>query len=54
MSRNPYKDYYEAMARGDEWSGLDAAEAKKRIEMLEDSDYANPVYQEDFWDPINN
>lgn len=38
MSNNPYKDYYEAMRRTDEWSGVDAEKARKRIEDLE---YAN-------------
>ena len=37
MSRNPYKDYYEACNRGDEWSGVDAAEARERIKELEDT-----------------
>ena len=37
MSKNPYKDYYEAMRSGDEWAGVRAAEARKRIE---DAEYA--------------
>ena len=37
MSKNPYKDYYEASQRGDEWSGVDAAEARKRIKELEET-----------------
>ena len=35
MSNNPYKDYYEAMKRTDEWSGVDAENARKRIEDIE-------------------
>lgn len=35
MSNNPYKDYYEASTRDDEWAGVDAAEARKRIEEQE-------------------
>lgn len=37
MSRNPYKDYYEASRRGDEWSGVDAEKARKRIKELEET-----------------
>ena len=37
MSRNPYKDYYEASCRDDEWSGVDVAEARKRIKELEET-----------------
>lgn len=37
MSYNPYKDYYEASTRGDEWSGVDAAEARERIKRLEET-----------------
>ena len=36
MSSNPYKDFYEAASRGDEWSGVDAANARKRIKELEE------------------
>ena len=37
MSRNPYKDLYDAMKSSDEWSGVRAEEARKRIE---DAEYA--------------
>lgn len=37
MSKNPYKDYYEAARSGDEWSGVRAAEARERIERLEEA-----------------
>ena len=36
MSNNPYKDYYEAVNRGDEWSGVDADNARKRIQDIKD------------------
>lgn len=35
MSRNPYKDYYEAMRSNDEWASVRAAEARRRIEEAE-------------------
>lgn len=35
MNDNPYKDYYEASIRDDEWAGVDKAEALKRIEEME-------------------
>ena len=38
MSNNPYKDFYKAAQRSDEWAAVDAAKARKRIEDLE---YAN-------------
>lgn len=38
MSDNPYKDYYEAMKRGDEWSGVEAEKARKKIEKRKESD----------------
>jgi hypothetical protein len=38
MSNNPYRDYYKAKSRNDEWSDVDAAEAKKRIEELESAE----------------
>ena len=38
MSKNPYKDYYKASMRSDEWAGVDAANARKRIKDIE---YAN-------------
>lgn len=37
MSKNPYKDYYEAMRRDDEFSAIDASNARKRIKDLEDT-----------------
>lgn len=37
MSKNPYKDYYDAMKSSDEWSGVRAEEARKRIK---DAEYA--------------
>ena len=38
MSSNPYKDFYEASKRSDEWAEVDKAKARKRIEDME---YAN-------------
>ena len=38
MSGYPYKDYYEAMKRGDEWSGVEAEKARKKIEKKKESD----------------
>lgn len=35
MSKNPYKDYFEAMNSNDEWAGVRAAEARKRIKEAE-------------------
>ena len=43
MSKNPYKDYYEASRRGDEWSGVDAEKARKRIKELEETPSWNGV-----------
>lgn len=34
MSNSPYKDYYDAMSSGDEWAGVRAAEASKRIKKI--------------------
>ena len=36
MSRNPYKDYYDAMNSNDEWKYERAEEARKRIEEIEE------------------
>ena len=33
---NPYKDYYEAMSRDDEWAGVDAAKARQKIKTIEE------------------
>ena len=38
MSSNPYKDFYKASKRSDEWAEVDKAKARKRIEDME---YAN-------------
>ena len=35
MSSNPYKDFYEASKRSDEWAEVDKAKARKRIEDME-------------------
>ena len=37
MSRNLYKDYYDAMSRGDEWSGVDAAKIREKIKQAEET-----------------
>lgn len=46
MSENPYKDYYDAVSRGDEWSGLDAYNAKKRIEKIKEIASLNGMSEE--------
>ena len=43
MSRNLYKDYYDAMSRGDEWSGVDAAEIREKIKQAEETASLNGV-----------
>lgn len=50
MSRNPYKDYYRAMSRDDEWSGVDAAEAMERIKELEEAASWNGCSVESYLD----
>jgi hypothetical protein len=37
MSKNLYKDYYEASSRGDEWSGVDAAKIREKIKKAEET-----------------
>lgn len=36
MSKNPYKDYYDAISSGGEWAYADAEKASKRIKELEE------------------
>jgi len=36
MSKNPYKDYYDAISSGGEWAYVDAEKASKRIKELEE------------------
>ena len=43
MSRNLYKDYYDAMSRGDEWSGVDAAKIREKIKQAEETASLNGV-----------
>ena len=33
---DPYKDYYEASIRDDEWSGVDAEKARQRIKKVQE------------------
>ena len=46
MSSNPYKDYYEASNRDDEWSGVDAENARKRINKIKEIASWNGVSEE--------
>ena len=32
----PYKDYYEASIRDDEWAGIDADKARQRIKKVQE------------------
>ena len=43
MSRNLYKDYYDTMSRGDEWSGVDAAKIREKIKQAEETASLNGV-----------
>ena len=46
MSSNPYKDYYEASNHDDEWSGVDAEKARKRIKKIKEIAFWNGVSEE--------
>lgn len=46
MSKNPYKDYYDAVSSGNEWSGFDAYNAKKRIEKIKEIASLNGISEE--------
>ena len=46
MSNNPYKDFYEASTSGNEYSGVDAEEARKRIEHIKEIASLNGVSEE--------
>ena len=46
MSKNPYKDYYKAMNSGNEWSGVDADNARKRIKKIKEIASWNGVSEE--------
>lgn len=33
---NPYKDYFKATLRDDEWSGVDAEKARRRLKQIKE------------------
>ena len=53
MSKNPYKDYYEAVHNGTEWSAVDAERAKKRIERIKEVASLNGVSEEAIIDEMS-
>ena len=46
MSNNPYKDYYDTMSSGDEWTGVRAAKASKRIKEIKEIASWNGISEE--------
>lgn len=54
MSSNPYKDYYEASNRDDEWSGVDAENARKRIKKIKEIASWNGVSEESVMEEMYN
>ena len=53
MSNNPYKDYYEAINRDDEWSGVDAEKARQRIKTIREIASWNGISEEEVISSIN-
>lgn len=54
MSKNPYKDYYKAINRDDEWSGVDAEKARKRIKKIQEVASWNGVSEESVMEEMYN
>lgn len=53
MSNNPYKDYYDAISRDDEWSGVDAEKARQKIKTIKEIASWNGISEEEVISSIN-
>ena len=50
---NPYKDYFEATLRDDEWAGIDEAKARQRIKTIREIASWNGISEEEVISSIN-